>query len=86
MCNDVRIGDTSTHGGAVVTGAGRMVVEGSPTARIGDILLCPVHGPQPIVTGASKMVVEGSPTARIGDLVACGAVLCSGASKLVIGS
>lgn len=86
MSNDARITDTSTHGGSIITGAAKMIVEGQPTARIGDILLCPIHGPQPLVTGSARMVVEGSLTSRIGDLAACGAVIISGAAKLIIGT
>lgn len=85
MSNDARITDTSTHGGAIITGASSFIDEGQPTARIGDILLCPAHGPVPLVTGSAQMLVEGSPTSRIGDVAACGAVICSGAQKLVIG-
>lgn len=86
MPRDCRIGDITDHGGVIVTGAAKMVVEGVPSSRIGDIHMCPLHGPNPIVTGASKTVVEGARTARIGDLTACGAVIISGASKLIIGS
>lgn len=86
MSNDARITDTSTHGGAIITGASSFIDEGQPTARIGDILLCPIHGPNPIVTGSAKMLVEGSPISRIGDVTACGAVISSGAAKLIIGT
>ena len=86
MPNDARIGDTSTHGGVIISGASKMIVEGMPTSRVGDLLMCPIHGPMPLVTGAGKMIVEGVPTSRIGDLAACGAVIVSGAAKLIIGS
>jgi uncharacterized Zn-binding protein involved in type VI secretion len=88
MSNDARIGDVTDHGGVIVTGAGKTIVEGVPTARIGDLHVCPIpgHGTNPIVTGAGKMVVEGAPTARIGDMTACGATIVSGAARLIIGT
>lgn len=77
----VRLGDTSSHGGAVITAASKSFAEGARIARVGDILLCPVHGPQPIVEGSGNSLCEGANIARHGDAVACGATLISGASK-----
>jgi len=76
-----RLGDTSTHGGAIVTSAARSKCEGPLIARKGDILACPIHGPNPIVTHSRKQLVEGPFLARQGDLTACGAALISGATK-----
>lgn len=83
---DARIGDTGSHGGAIVTGARSVICENQPTSRIGDIYLCPIHGPNPIVTGSPKEIVENSPTARIGDITACGAVIVSGAARKILDS
>ncbi|MBB4042015.1 putative Zn-binding protein involved in type VI secretion [Microvirga flocculans] len=77
----VRKGDTGTHGGQVGTGASRWRCEGAPIARVGDIYLCPEHGPNPIETGSTKWRCEGAPIARHGDVTACGAVLISGAQR-----
>jgi len=76
-----RLGDTSTHGGAIVTSASKSLCEGALIARHTDILACPIHGPNPIVTHSQKMLCEGLHVARQGDLTACGAALISGASK-----
>jgi uncharacterized Zn-binding protein involved in type VI secretion len=84
MSNDARVSDAGSHGGVIVSGAATVIVEGQQTARVGDIYMCPDHGPQPIVSGASKMVVENSATARVGDVAACGAVIVSGAAQLMI--
>ncbi|RFC63598.1 PAAR domain-containing protein [Fulvimarina endophytica] len=81
----VRLGDTSTHGGHVVTAADRWECEGLPIARKTDILDCPIHGRQPIVEGSAVWQVEGQPVAREGDRAACGAVLVSGAEKWMSG-
>lgn len=76
-----RLNDTSSHGGAIVTSASRTKCEGGLIAREGDILNCPIHGPQPIVGHSSKLMVEGKFCARHGDAAACGATLISSATK-----
>jgi uncharacterized Zn-binding protein involved in type VI secretion len=76
-----RLGDTSTHGGAVITSASKSLAEGALIAREGDILDCPLHGPNPIVEHSAKMLAEGKWVARHGDHTACGAALISGAAK-----
>jgi uncharacterized Zn-binding protein involved in type VI secretion len=81
-----RLGDTSTHGGAIITASHNTRVNGIPEARLGDILLCPLHGPNPIVTGAPRAQVNGRLIARIGDLTACGAALSSGSHNTRTGN
>ncbi|RKX21422.1 MAG: PAAR domain-containing protein [Candidatus Zixiibacteriota bacterium] len=75
-----RLGDMSSHGGVIITGAMRTVVNGMPVARMGDLHTCPIpgHGVTPIVTGSLDTVTEGMPNARIGDVTACGAVIVTG--------
>lgn len=77
----VRLGDTSSHGGAVVTSAAKWRCEGPLIARKGDLLDCPIHGVNPIVQGSPIWRCEGSEIARHGDAAQCGAALISGASK-----
>ncbi|TDR29100.1 PAAR domain-containing protein [Hydromonas duriensis] len=71
-----RIGDTSDHGGSIITGSTNFGVDGMPVARVGDILDCPQHGKNPIVT---SMVVQtqddGKPLAHIGSKTQCGATI-----------
>jgi uncharacterized Zn-binding protein involved in type VI secretion len=76
-----RLGDTSTHGGAIITSASKSYCEGALIAREGDILDCPIHGPNPIVGHSTKLKCEGPFVARHGDATACGATLISGATK-----
>ncbi len=76
-----RLGDTSSHGGSITTSASKTKCEGEFIAREGDILDCPIHGPNPIVGHSSKLKVEGKFCARHGDVTACGATIVSGAVK-----
>ncbi len=75
-----RMGDISSHGGIIVTGAARTLVGGRPAARMGDLHVCPIpgHGQTPIVTGALRTLIEGAPNARVGDKTGCGAVIITG--------
>lgn len=80
----IRLGDTSTHGGAMVTSARISKAEGPLICRIGDILACPRHGPNPVVEGSPDSHCEGPKIARQGDHTACGAALISGATKSIV--
>ena len=55
-----RLGDTSSHGGTIITGALRTMVNGRPAARMGDMHVCPIpfHGVTPIVTGSLTTILE----------------------------
>lgn len=51
-------------------------------ACVGDIHLCPAHGPNVVAEGGSA-TVDGRPVARIGDKCACGCVIIEGASGAI---
>lgn len=82
----IRLGDTSTHGGQVVTACSKFYAEGKLVARKGDIFDCPKkgHGRNPIAVGSPNTITEGMPTARHGDQTNCGAALISGAVKTYV--
>lgn len=73
----IRLGDTTSHGGVVLSAAPDTIVDGKAPARIGDMTVCPIpgHGTNPIVSGDSGAIVDGSPVAREGDMTGCGASL-----------
>ena len=75
-----RMGDRSTHGGKIVSGASRTLVNGMPVARMGDKHDCPIpgHGTTNIVSGSPDTQTEGRPNARMGDAVECGARIITG--------
>lgn len=79
------LGDTSSHGGQIVTASGTFSVMGQPVARVGDRFDCPKHGKQTIVSGSSTHLDEGKPVAHVGSQVSCGAVITSGNASFTIG-
>jgi uncharacterized Zn-binding protein involved in type VI secretion len=73
-----RLGDTGTHGGAIITGSMDVFVNGIPVARVTDTYLCPFHGPNPIIMGSALLTANNLQVARIGDPTACGATIATG--------
>ena len=76
--------DTVIHGGTIITGALRTMVNGLSVARMGDLHSCPAHGVTPIITGSLTTITEGQPNARIGDVTGCGAVIVAGSLNTVV--
>ncbi|MFB9124611.1 PAAR domain-containing protein [Paraburkholderia dipogonis] len=79
----IRLGDTTNHGGAVVTGSETMDYDGRPVARKGDLVECPLHpqvNPNVILEGDDEITDHGIPVARHGHHATCG---CSLISSLV---
>jgi len=75
-----RIGDTTSHGGAIVAGAPTVLIGGVPAARQGDMHTCPqvnpgvpppphVGGPGPL--GCPTVLICGQMALRVGDIVTC---------------
>ncbi|QNB13489.1 PAAR domain-containing protein [Paraburkholderia bannensis] len=76
----IRLGDTTDHGGAVVTGSETMEYEGRSVARKGDFVECPLHpeiNPNVIVEGDDDITDHGIPVARKGHHATCGCSLIS---------
>lgn len=73
------LGDSTSHGGTVVSGSDSTKIDGKPVARVGDMVSCPRrgHGTCEIVTGDTTALVDGKAVAREGDTTACGAALIS---------
>ncbi|WER48215.1 PAAR domain-containing protein [Cupriavidus sp. WKF15] len=44
--------DATSHGGKVLAGSDSIQVKGRRTARVGDIVSCPIHGDSRITTAA----------------------------------
>jgi uncharacterized Zn-binding protein involved in type VI secretion len=74
------LGDSTDHGGKVITAAGSSDTGGRQIACIGDKVQCPNHGVTTIVSADSTVVIDGKPVARQGDKTACGATLIASQS------
>ncbi|MGF6916690.1 putative Zn-binding protein involved in type VI secretion [Paraburkholderia sp. 40] len=68
-------GDSTSHGGKILTGSNRIKVNGRRAARVGDLVSCPIHGDNAIVEGSSSFKDAGTPLSRDGDKTQCGSVL-----------
>jgi uncharacterized Zn-binding protein involved in type VI secretion len=74
----IRLGDPTSHGGAVVSVApNRSDAMGKPLARVGDKCSCPKHKECTIVEGDPNWTIDGIPVALEGHKTSCGATLIS---------
>ena len=78
----IRVGDATSHGGKVLTGAADSKVMERPVARVGDECECPIggHNHCVIVEGDPNFIVDGKAVAFDGHKTSCGAVLISSLS------
>jgi uncharacterized Zn-binding protein involved in type VI secretion len=78
-----RVGDKTSHGGTIVSGASTVLIAGKPAARIGDSHSCPIprHGTTVIIPSGpvSTLLIAGQPVARMGDQTGCGATIVEAA-------
>jgi uncharacterized Zn-binding protein involved in type VI secretion len=82
MAQVIRLNDPTSHGGIVVgVTSTSCIVSGLPVARVGDPVVCPIHGPGVIVQGESRHVIDGIPVAYDGHKTSCGASLISTVSN-----
>ncbi|WP_245153157.1 PAAR domain-containing protein [Xanthomonas oryzae] len=47
-------------------------MDGKPVARIGDKVVCKVHGQTEIASGDATVMIDGKPVARHGDKTPAG--------------
>lgn len=74
----ILLGDTTSHGGTVISASGSADCNGRGIARLGDKVSCPRkgHGRVTVIaSGDPSALIDGQPAARHGDLTACGATL-----------
>lgn len=74
----VVVGDKTDHGGEVLEGSPKALINGKMIARIGDKVHCPrsgCRGAQTIVEGDPTVIVDGKAAAFHGAKTSCGAVL-----------
>jgi uncharacterized Zn-binding protein involved in type VI secretion len=76
------VGDSTDHGGKVITGSPLHTIDGVPIARLGDEVDCPQHYPSgkphgvnKIITAHSTVKVAGVPVAVEDCMTECGCKL-----------
>lgn len=52
-------------------------------ALVGDVHICPVHGPNTVLEGGSGSI-NGRPIARFGDKCACGCFIIQGSTQATL--
>lgn len=77
----VLVGDTTSHGGVVLSGSPNTLINGHPVARIGDTVTCPLCKPHTfkIVEGYTPFTDNNMAIALHGHKTACGATLIASA-------
>lgn len=87
MQNAARVGDATSHGGAIATGSGNVTTNNCAAALVSvSIAPCAIgHGAAPVVTGSGSVFINGQPAARVGDVTGCGAAIASGSGNVFIG-
>ncbi len=75
----VRLGDSTSHGGKVISASTTHLIDGIGIARVGDRVICPMpgHGVNVIVEGAPTYLIGGRMVALQGHHSACGCTLIS---------
>lgn len=70
-----RIGDAISHGGAITGGSPNTTADTLAVARLGDPVICDIHGDQIIVSASLVTLVDSLGVARLGDAISCGATI-----------
>jgi len=81
------LGDSTDHGGTVISGSPSQSIDGKPIARLGDKVDCPQlypnkvpHGVNAIVEGDANYTIDGIPVALEGHKTECGCALIGSVS------
>lgn len=79
MAKIVRLGDTSDHGGVMISAGSTVLVNGIPMCMDQDMHSCPIrgHGITP-VAGTASYKGAGKGGVKTGDKAGCGAVIITG--------
>lgn len=85
MAKLARVGDATSHGGAISAGSPTAKADGLAVARLGDAVTCPIHsGAQTITSASSAVKADGIYVARVGDSVSCGATISAGSPTVEV--
>jgi len=77
------VGDTTDHGGRIITGSETHTIRGKKIARLHDLVDCPLHGINKIVEGHPTIRVGGRQVALHGHRTECGCRLIAASTAKV---
>jgi uncharacterized Zn-binding protein involved in type VI secretion len=84
MTQITRLNDVTDHGGKVIESSSNTFVNARGVARIGDMVDCPIHGPNKIIgPGNAKVFVNGKNISHVGDMTECGSTIISGSTNSI---
>lgn len=83
----VLLGDSTTHGGIVISATSTMIVDAKSVALVGDLVSCPLpgHGINAIIEGSPEWISDGKAIVVDGCRSACGCKVISSAPECAIG-
>jgi uncharacterized Zn-binding protein involved in type VI secretion len=83
----VLLGDSTTHGGNVISASSTTIVQGKPVALVGDEVLCPIpgHGVNAIVEGCEEWFENGRAMVVNGCRSECGCQVIASTTECVVG-
>lgn len=84
------VGDSTSHGGQVITGSAIHTIGDKPIARLHDLVDCPQmypdgrpHGVNMIIEAYSNFTIDGAPVALHGHHTECGCTLIGSTTATV---
>jgi uncharacterized Zn-binding protein involved in type VI secretion len=77
-------GDSTSHGGKILSGSNRIKVTGRRVARVGDIVSCPIHGDIEIVEVGPSMKDADMPVSRNGHRTQYGSFLIATSDRATV--
>nr|ELR5040123.1 PAAR domain-containing protein [Providencia stuartii]ELR5080975.1 PAAR domain-containing protein [Providencia stuartii] len=84
MPSIIRLDDSTTHGGKVISAQGNFILKGRAVAVVGDQVSCPkCKGIYAIVEGSATMKYNGKSLALEGMKTACGAILIASQNSIM---
>jgi len=83
MPSIIRLDDSTTHSGKVISAQGNFILKGRAATVVGDQVSCPkCKGIYAIVEGSATMKYNGKSLALEGMKTACGATLIASQSSI----
>lgn len=84
MKDPVLLGDSTSHGGKVITASSSYDIDGRPAALLHDLVSCPEHGDNPIIEASDSLLDEDRPIVVDRCRTRCGSYVIAGSSGVSI--